>query len=668
MKKRISIVASAVLLSGFGVAQAASSDVDVFDVTQLPIEQLLTTEFTPASRIARQISDAPSAVSIVTAQDIRDQGYRSLADILKSMRGLYVTSSTTYDFLGGRGYGTPGDFAGRVLLMIDGYATNDNVYNQIFLNEDALLDVAMIDRVEYVPGPGSTTYGNGAFLGVINIVTKHGKDFSGTQIAAGFGSQGARKQRLTFGKRLENGADVLANFSMYGDQGRDIQFPALDSYVDANGQTLTNQPLRVREVNNRRLFFKETYRGWTAEIGHARQQRRNDGFWDFYLATDIGKTVREVDDNSFASLKYDADLGEQLKASSHLYYGQYLYTYEGPNNADPAQFYMQQSVGRWWGLDEKFVGTWFDRHQVLFGAEFREDYQQKFYDSAIVSAFGIRADGSMRTYSLYAQDEYILSDTLTLVPGLRYDRNSKSGHTSSPRLAAIYHPWQASTFKLSYGKAFRRPNAWEYFILDYNRNGWGNLNMASALKAESIETTELVWQQQFTSETRLTTSLYRNHITDTISGSMWLGDNIVNTEGQELGIEHVEQDGFRLNASIAHQHTRSGGGWEFGNIPQWLGKLNLVQPLFRNSVNAGFEVQNTGRRRDMSAAHSTVKANTVANLTFDSSRLIDGANVSFRIRNLFNTHQEDVLGPFIPMVTMPLAGRQYWLQLEYTIK
>jgi iron complex outermembrane receptor protein len=662
---RSNILALALLLPVFGVAQKTYADAGAFDVTQVPIEQLVETEFIPASRIARQISDAPSAVSIVTSKDIRDYGYRSLADILQSMRGLYVTSSVTYDFLGGRGFGSPGDYAGRILLMIDGYATNDNVYNQIFLREDALLDVEMIERVEYIPGPGSTTYGNGAFLGVINIVTKHGKNIGGTQASAGVGPNGARRERLTYGKQLDNGADVLASFSMYGDNGRDIRFTALDGVTDLNGEPLTNLPLtHLREVNNRRMFFKGAYQGWTAEVGHARQNRRNDGFFDSYFLPDIGKSTREVDDNSFGSLKYDADLGEQLKSSTHLYYGQYLYSYDGPDG--PAA-YMQRSTGRWWGLDNKFVGNWFDRHQMLFGGEFRDDYQQKFFDLNYPFNNGLGLDTGMRTLSLYVQDEYRLTDTLSLTPGLRYDDNSKSGKTSSPRMAAIYCPWQASTFKLSYGKAFRYPNAWEYYILDFNKSVLNNPDTATTLKPESIETTELVWQQQLTSESRLTASLYRNHFSDKIDSSIFLVDSIVNTEGQELGIEHVEQDGFRLSASIAHQNTRRGSGWQLGNLPHWLGKLNIVQPLLRNRINAGFEVQNIGPRYDMTGTGTIVKANTVANLTFNSSRLIENTVVSFNIRNLFNSHQEDVLG-IAQLRTMPLAGRQYWLQLEYTLK
>lgn len=92
------------------------------DLTQLPFEKLLETEVLPASKLARQISDAPSAVSVVTRQDIKAYGYRTLAEILNSMRGVYATTDFfKYAYVGGRGYGTPGDYAGRLLLMIDGY-------------------------------------------------------------------------------------------------------------------------------------------------------------------------------------------------------------------------------------------------------------------------------------------------------------------------------------------------------------------------------------------------------------------------------------------------------------------------------------------------------------------------------------------------------------------
>lgn len=180
-----------------------------------------------------------------------------------------------------------------------------------------------------------------------------------------------------------------------------------------------------------------------------------------------------------------------------------------------------------------------------------------------------------------------------------------------------------------------------------------------------METTELVWQQQFARELHLTASLYRNHVNDSILESILLNTSGNSTFGQELGIEYVEPDGLRLNTSIAHLTVANTQGNPLVNSPHWLGKLNVVLPLIRNHVNAGFEVKNTGRCYDYTCA--TVKANAVANLTFNSSRLIEDANISLNIRNLFNSQQEDVQDIGL-LRTMPLPGRQYRLQLEYTLK
>ena len=176
--------------------QAASSE----DLADLSLEQLMQREVVWASKIAQQISDSPSAVAIVTAADIRAYGYRTIADVINSMRGLYTTYDRRYQYMGGRGFGAPEDYAGRIMLLIDGYATQDNLFNQAYIDDSGLLDLEVVERVEYVPGTGSVTYGNNALLGTINIVTKHGRDFNATQLSGEVFSHGGKKQRITFGK------------------------------------------------------------------------------------------------------------------------------------------------------------------------------------------------------------------------------------------------------------------------------------------------------------------------------------------------------------------------------------------------------------------------------------------------------------------------------------
>lgn len=87
-KPKILTLALAWALSLPGLVWAKDTAVQEEDLTDLPLEQLVTTNMISASKLARQVSDSPSAVAIVTKEDIRDFGYRTLADALGSMRGL----------------------------------------------------------------------------------------------------------------------------------------------------------------------------------------------------------------------------------------------------------------------------------------------------------------------------------------------------------------------------------------------------------------------------------------------------------------------------------------------------------------------------------------------------------------------------------------------------
>lgn len=651
------------LMAGMWAAPAAGSEPAAFDVTQIPIEQLVETEYIPASRIARQISDAPFAVSIITAQDIRDYGYRTLSEILKSMRGFYVTSSLSYDYLGGRGFGEPGDYAGRIMLMIDGYTTNDNVFHQIFIGHDGFLDVELIERVEFIPGPGSTTYGNTAFLGVINIVTKRGRDFSGAQVAAGFGNESLkqRSQRFTYGKQLENGAEILLSASRYEDDGRNLRLPTLPGMED---QVFRHE----KKTGGERIFFKGSFEGWSLEAAHARHALSGSAyFFSGEVASEVGNIVPSVDANSFVSLKHDARLQRDLDASAHVYYGQYRYSagyrYPAPETEEVTD-YSQKSVGRWWGADIKFVGNWFDRHRLLFGGEYRHDIRQAFTDT--YSSSEPLFDTSARILSAYVQDEYRATDSLTLIPGLRYDRHSAIGGALSPRFAAIYQPWQASTFKLSHGRAFRTRTQWEESILISDPALTPLLTdptLTTPSRREQVATSELVWQRQLTANSRLTASLYRSLVSKPVAQDY----ETLETSGQEIGFEYAGGAGTRVGMSLTRQRIGTDQGREPYNTPHWLCKLNIAQPLFQNLMTAGLSVQGIGWRSAENGA--TVKAGTVANLTLSSSRLIKDANVSLTIRNLFNRQLLDVVNPnSVNAETMPLPCRNLWLQLEYNFK
>jgi outer membrane receptor for ferrienterochelin and colicins len=182
------------------MARAEKSPGDGRDYTELPLEDLLSIEIptvVAASKFEQKATQAPSTVSVISAEDIRHYGHRTLADVLRTVRGFYVTDNRNYNFVGVRGFGRPGDYNSRVLLLIDGHRTNESFFGQASIGGDFPLDIDLIDRVEIIRGPGSSLYGTGAFFGVINVITKHGKEFGGVEASAQAGSFDARSGRLT---------------------------------------------------------------------------------------------------------------------------------------------------------------------------------------------------------------------------------------------------------------------------------------------------------------------------------------------------------------------------------------------------------------------------------------------------------------------------------------
>jgi outer membrane receptor for ferrienterochelin and colicin len=633
-------VSVALAMLAWLLAGAASAEGD--NIADIPFEQLLQTDIISASRIARQISDAPSAVSVVTAEDIKTFGYRSLTDILDNMRGLFMAHNRAYAYVSGRGYGNPGangdaGYAGRLTLLIDGYRAQENLYGQVFLGNDGLLDVDLIERVEYIPGSGSSGYGDSAFLGVINVITKKGQDINGTQVRTEFGSHGWQQNRVIFGRQFESGLDLVLSASGMKSDGRD-----LPSDVVGDGWG------KAENDHNQRYFIKALYGGWSFESS-----------WAERVAPMSEQRV--TDTNSFANLKYDGDLGSNLKSSTSLYYGNYRFNQYKPDST------FIRSGGSWRGVDSKLVGTWFDRHTLVFGAEYRDDFQQsyqdKYFDEA-GDAATYRIDANRRTTSVYFYDDIALTNKLQLNLGARRDSRNDHGATFSPRAAAIYTPISGTTLKLSTGQAHRQQTP---MVEDGLVNPVG----------ERATTSELVWEQALGRKTRLIGSLYRYRIDnyyrnweDAYDGTgNWIGFNGIYgsqfTKGVEVELEHLWDNGVRLRSSYAHQDTHDENGQVPTNTPRHIAKLNLSVPLAGESLRAGLGIRYLGRRLDQLREYQP--GVLIADLTLTGK--LNNWSASFSVRNLGNTRYNEVSGALIDdRGIYPADRRNVWLQLGYDFK
>src|SRR5579862_1145842 len=173
----------------------------------LSLEELLDTKVYSASKYEQKVAEAPSSIVVITAEDIRKYGYRTLMDVLATLPGFYVQGHGSYTSLGVRGFSPPGDANSRILLLVNGHALNGNIDDSAPLDYTFPIDMDLIDRIEIVRGPSSSLYGADAFFAVVNVITRTGKD-KGATVSGEGGSLGTYKQTATYGLD-HNGTQAL---------------------------------------------------------------------------------------------------------------------------------------------------------------------------------------------------------------------------------------------------------------------------------------------------------------------------------------------------------------------------------------------------------------------------------------------------------------------------
>src|SRR4029079_6221838 len=126
------------------------------------------------------------------AEEIARYGYRTLAEILRGVRGMYVSDDRNFSLLGMRGFSKPGDYNSRILLLVNGHRVNDNVFGQAEIGAEFGIDPAMFEGVEIIRGPASSIYGDSAFFGVVNVITRSGGSLGGASITVEKGTLGSQ--------------------------------------------------------------------------------------------------------------------------------------------------------------------------------------------------------------------------------------------------------------------------------------------------------------------------------------------------------------------------------------------------------------------------------------------------------------------------------------------
>jgi len=165
------------------------------DLADLSIEELANIQVTSVSKRPERLQDAPAAVFVITADDIRRSGADSLPEALRLAPNLHVARINGYAYsISARGQNSGGGvLSNKLLVLIDGRSVYTPLFAGVFWDaHDVLLED--VERIEVVSGPGGVMWGLNAVNGVINITTRSARDTQGGMLAlqgANDGSGGA---------------------------------------------------------------------------------------------------------------------------------------------------------------------------------------------------------------------------------------------------------------------------------------------------------------------------------------------------------------------------------------------------------------------------------------------------------------------------------------------
>ncbi|MGA2365413.1 MAG: TonB-dependent receptor plug domain-containing protein, partial [Steroidobacteraceae bacterium] len=284
------------------------------DVTDMSLEQLMQIGVVGASKYEQKQSQIGAAVSVITREEIKAFGWRTLDQALASLPGVYVTYDRQFTYLGVRGFGLPGDYNTRVLVTINGNRVNDPIFDSGPSGRELPIDMDLIERIEFIPGPGGAVYGQNAMFAVVNIVTRKGTEVNGAELAVGYQQpQSLVEGRASFGKRFDNGVDVLMSVSGMNAQGQNLFFD-----YGASGKSGVAWGL---DGDRTKQFFGSIARGpWSFEVVYGFEHK--DDPTALYLSDPLVPGQFQETGYTLTQLQYQNNfVSDTLHVSARLFTG-----------------------------------------------------------------------------------------------------------------------------------------------------------------------------------------------------------------------------------------------------------------------------------------------------------------------------------------------------------
>lgn len=421
---RARICAGALVAGGMISGASASEAPEAHFFAEVPV-------VLSVSRLPQSQFDVPGAVTVFDRETIRATGYRNIADLLRLVPGFQV--SWLRGWWGVAGYhGLAGEFANRMLLVVDGRPVNSEFFTGGIDWNSLPLDIDDIERIEVLRGSNSTNYGTNAYLGVVDIRTRPASDGDGvdTRISAGNGVADASLHATLAGER---GA-LRFNVRRSSDTGLDQL--ADDSKFNALGM---RADLRLGPVDDLLVNLGVLH------------SRAGEGY-----ATDPWNSLRDrFTETDFAQLRWRRTLDDDGEFWVQFYRNRERYTdVVGLPLEPPAEFDLNRHASRT-SFEFQHRRSLASELRMVWGGELRRDTMS----SRIL--FGHFGDVPSRTLRLSGNLEWRPTPGLMINGGAMAERVRDLPTDISPRLFVNFEAVPGQVLRAGYSTASRAATIYE---------------------------------------------------------------------------------------------------------------------------------------------------------------------------------------------------------------
>lgn len=390
------------------------------ELKRLSMEELLDIEVFSVSRRPEKLTETPSAIQVITQDDIRYSGATSVPELLRLASNLQVAQVNASQWaISARGFNNV--LANKLLVLIDGRVVYTPMYAGVFWDVQNLI-LEDIDRIEVISGPGGTLWGANAVNGVINIVTKSSKDTGGLFVEAGLGTELRGLGSVRYGGNIGS----KLTYRVYGTAFKRHATIYPDSVDAADGWTMAQTGLRF----DWDLSEKDAI---TFQSNHYDDRPDPDGGMPV-LARGTNVLARWTRLNSQRSNFQWQAYFDQTWRDFRKGFSEELRTYD---------IESQHRFG---------IG---DRHEIIYGLGFR--FMDHRVNNLELFAF-LPARKSLSLYNVFIQDEWeLIKASLRLSAGLKVEHNTYTKFQLQPNLRLTWLTGRHQTVWGSVSRAVRNP-------------------------------------------------------------------------------------------------------------------------------------------------------------------------------------------------------------------